>query len=98
MKSHNIYFECKSSLSTPTYTILDRFAGCGGMSEGFSTAGLDRDCYAISDAQSWRSAIRPGTFYGFSNIMNADDRYLFLGLNKEINNESKRKVEPRRRI
>lgn len=83
MKSHDIHVGCHGSLSTPRYTILDLFAGCGGMSEGFSTAGLDRDCYAISDAQSWRSAIRPGTFYGFPNIMNADDRYLFLGPNQE---------------
>ena len=86
-----------SILNKPAHAVLELFGGSGGMSTGFEMAGLDRDRYVIAGAQTRRSVNRPGGFSDFSNIMNAGDRNLFLGLNKEIKNESKRKVEPRRR-
>lgn len=57
MKSQNIYLECHSSLSTPRHTVLDLFAGCGGMSTGIEMAGLEVvcacDCWDVA-AETYR--------------------------------------------
>lgn len=50
-------------------TVPEQFAGCRGLSMGFRTAGLDRDCYVIAGAQTLRLALRPGGFSDFSNII-----------------------------
>lgn len=55
-------------------TVLDPFSGCGSISTGLRTAGLDRDFYVIAGAHFRRSEVCPGGISDFSNIMNADSR------------------------
>ena len=64
-------------------TVFDPFSGCGSISTGLRTAGLDRDFYVIAGAQTRSSVVRTGGISDFSSIMNADSRDPFHKQNKQ---------------